>query len=351
MWGSCSGAGMDRTISVIVTVYNRFDLTKRAVESVLHQTLPVTEVLLIDDGSFDGTSESLRREIAANCRWRERVRYFYQENQGPGAARNNGIAKANGDWLAFIDNDDLWLPEKLAWQFRVLAEFQNESSACITDAWFMNNPYMKMTLFQLAGKEPSGATGLIPDAIRYILETNSVVGIHPVWLQNLVTRTDLARRVGGFDPELRFGDDDDFAFRLVCNTALCYVSMPLVLIDRTPCAERHVGASREWDNPVFRLRMAQYRYEKRLRMSDHVTKGIRRLMREDLAAVHSGWANWFLQQKDYPNARNAVNQAARTCVTPGVAIKWALTQCAPSIARKVVLLREERRTRAVFGIG
>ena len=113
---------MTPSISVIVTVYNRFEMTKRAVESVLAQTCPVSEVLLIDDGSFDGTSKLLSRYVEQNHMWRDRVRYLHQENQGPGAVRNQGIAAASGDWLAFIDNDDLWLPQKLEWQFRALDE-------------------------------------------------------------------------------------------------------------------------------------------------------------------------------------------------------------------------------------
>ena len=214
---------MKPAITVVIPTYNRLDLTKRAVESVLAQSVPVSEVIVIDDGSFDGTSELLRRHSAENSAWRGRVRYVYQENQGPGSARNNGIALARGEWLAFIDNDDLWLPQKLEWQFRALDRFGDECGACITDAWFMNNQHMKMTLFELAGKRHTDMTGVIREPVRYILETNSVVGIHPVWLQNLVTRTELARRVGGFDPKLRFGDDDDFVFRLACETRLCYV--------------------------------------------------------------------------------------------------------------------------------
>ena len=152
---------MNSSISVIVTVYNRFELTKRAVESVLGQTLAVSEVILLDDGSFDGTSELLQKHLRENARWRGRVRYVRQDNQGPGAARNRGIAEARGEWLAFIDNDDLWLPQKLEWQFRALDHFE-QCDACITDAWFMNNPYMKMTLFQLAGKEHGRRSASLP---------------------------------------------------------------------------------------------------------------------------------------------------------------------------------------------
>jgi glycosyltransferase involved in cell wall biosynthesis len=341
---------VNSSISVIVTVYNRFELTKRAVESVLDQTVPVSEVILLDDGSFDGTSELLQRHLAENSRWRGTVRYVHQENQGPGAARNRGIAEARCEWLAFIDNDDLWLPQKLDWQFRALDQLK-QCDACISDAWFMNNPHMKMTLFQLAGKQHRETVGLIADPLRYMLETNSIVGIHPVWLQNLVTRTQLARDVGGFDPSFRFGDDDDFAFRLGCKAHLCFVNLPMVLIDRSPPAERHVGENARWDDDDFRLRMAQERYEKRLRLSENLPTEIRRLIRRDLAAVHSEWANLFLEKREYGKAREATAEAATFYLTPGIAIKWGLTRSIPGLARKLISLREEQRGRQTIGIG
>jgi glycosyltransferase involved in cell wall biosynthesis len=342
---------MSVKISVIVTVYNRFELTKRAVESVLTQTIPVSELVVIDDGSFDGTSELLPRYIAGNSAWGERVRYIHQENQGPGAARNNGIAQATGEWLAFIDNDDLWLPQKLEWQFRALDQFKDHCGACISDAWFMNNPFMKMTLFQLAAKEHEQTVGMIEDPLRYMLETNSIVGVHPVWLQNLVVKTDLARKVGGFDPQLRFGDDDDFAFRLGCETKFCYVNMPMVMIDRTPPAQRHLGANRRWDDDDFRLQMAQKRFEKRLMLKYNFSTEVRTGIRRQLAAIHSGWANWFLQKGEYGKARHAATEAARIHLTPNIAVKWALTRCLPRVARMMTVAREEQRSRRLAGIG
>ena len=342
---------MNPTISVVIPVYNRFELLKRAVESALGQTLRVTEVILVDDGSFDGTSELLPRHVEENSGWRERVRYFHQENHGPNVARNLAITHAKGEWLAFVDSDDLWLPQKLEWQFRALDQFKDHCGACISDAWFMNNPHMKMTLFQLAGKQHSQTIGMITEPLRYMLEKNSVVGVHPVWLQNLVTRTDLARRVGGFDTTLRFGDDDDFVFRLGCETKFCFVNMPMVMIDRTPPAERHVGADRRWDDTDFRLEMAQKRFEKRLRLSDRLPREVRNGIRADLAAVHSGWANWFLRKKQYTRARQAINEAAKMHLTPNLAVKWALTQSAPSLVEKVVMMRDESRRRKAFGIG
>ncbi len=339
------------TVSVVIPVYNRFELLKYSVESVLAQTVPVSEVILVDDGSFDGTSELLPHFIAEKPAWRERVRYFHQENQGPGAARNLGLAQATGEWLAFNDNDDLWLPQKLEWQFRALEQYKGHCGACITDAWFMNNPDMKMTLFQLAGKQHRESIGMIPDPLRYMLDKTSTEGIHPVWLQNLLTRTDLARRVGGFDPKFPFGDDDDFAFRLGCETKFCFVSMPMVLIDRKPPAERHIGAQKSWEHADFHLRMAQGRMEKRLGMSGGLPEEIRKMIRRDLAAVHSGWANWFLQKGEYGKARESANEAARLHLTPNIAAKWALATFAPKLAVKAVAVRDERKARNTYGIG
>jgi glycosyltransferase involved in cell wall biosynthesis len=335
--------------SVVIPVYNRFESLKYAVESVLAQTTPVYEIILVDDGSTDGTDERLPRYINENPRWEACVRYFRQDNQGPGAARNRGVQEARGEWLAFLDNDDLWLPQKLEWQFRALENFPDRCGLCFTDAWFMNNPSMKMTLFQLAGKQHSESIGMISDPLSYMLKPDSVVGVHPVWLQGMLTKSDLARRVG-FDPALRFGDDDDFAFRSGCETPFCFVNMPMVLIDRTPPSARHHGASSEWDNADFRLKMAQRRYEKRLQMAQRLPKSVLKTVRGDLAAVHSGWANWFLQKGNFAGAREAMSDAAKMHLTPNIAAKWALTRFTPNIARKLALRRERNRQRQNSGI-
>jgi len=339
---------MPPSISVVIPVYNRFELLKRSVESVLSQTLPVSEVVLVDDGSSDGTSEILPKYIAQNERWRERVRYLYQENQGPAAARNTGIAQARGDWLAFNDDDDLWLPQKLEWQFHALDQFK-ECQACFTDAWFMNNSNMKMTLFQLAGKFGGEAEGVVSSPAKYMTERGSLTGIHPVWVQTLVARTALARPIGGFDRDLLCGEDDDFLFRLGCETKLCFVGSPMVLIERTPADKRHEGVSRNWDETEFRLRMAQSRYEKRLHMRSCLATDIRELARRDLSSVHSAWTNWYLTRGQYAEARKSIVRAARFRLSPGIAAKLSLTFLAPVIARRAVNRRDARRVQRTMG--
>jgi glycosyltransferase involved in cell wall biosynthesis len=96
-------------ISVVIPVFNAERYIAQAIDSVLGQTLAADEIVVVDDGSTDATAEIVRR-------YQHRVKYRVQQNQGPGAARNLGIRETTGDLLAFLDADDLWLPEKLRLQ-------------------------------------------------------------------------------------------------------------------------------------------------------------------------------------------------------------------------------------------
>jgi len=100
-------------ISVIIPAYNTERYLAEAVESVLAQTRPPAEIIIVDDGSTDESPRIARR-------FAKPVLYLHQSHAGAGAARNRGIAQAQGDWLAFLDADDLWLPDKLARQIALL---------------------------------------------------------------------------------------------------------------------------------------------------------------------------------------------------------------------------------------
>lgn len=108
----------NRTVSVVIPTYNRGHLIAEAIQSVLRQDLLdcSLEIIVVDDGSVDNTQEVV-------AQFGKDVRYIYQDNQGVGAARNRGVEVASGEWLAFLDSDDLWLPDKLSLQFQVLQHF------------------------------------------------------------------------------------------------------------------------------------------------------------------------------------------------------------------------------------
>ena len=112
MPGSDNNSAMFK-ISVIIPTFNRKKYISRSVDSVFSQTLPVDEIIIVDDGSTDGTAEFVRRQYPA-------VNIISQENKGVSAARNLGIKAARNQWLAFLDDDDQWLPHKLEKQVALL---------------------------------------------------------------------------------------------------------------------------------------------------------------------------------------------------------------------------------------
>src|SRR5579864_2473726 len=94
------------TISAVIPAFNRRNHVSRAIDSALAQTVPVDEILVIDDGSTDGTAELVE------SRYGNRVRVVRQANSGVAGARRRGIQEARGEWIAFLDSDDEWLRER-----------------------------------------------------------------------------------------------------------------------------------------------------------------------------------------------------------------------------------------------
>src|SRR5690348_8762870 len=102
------------SVSVIIPTYDRRELVARAIRTVLEQTVKVLEVIVVDDGSTDGTDRALASEFG------ESIRYVRQPNAGVSAARNAGLALARGRYLAFLDSDEVWMPDKVALQIEWL---------------------------------------------------------------------------------------------------------------------------------------------------------------------------------------------------------------------------------------
>lgn len=112
-------------ISVIIPTFNRKNYISRSIDSVLSQSAPVDEIIVIDDGSTDGTAEFVRRQYPS-------VNIISQENKGVSAARNLGIKMAQNQWLAFLDDDDQWLPHKLEKQVELL-QHNSDVKLCHTE--------------------------------------------------------------------------------------------------------------------------------------------------------------------------------------------------------------------------
>lgn len=180
--------------SAIITAFNSEKYIREALESVLRQTLSPDEIILIDDGSTDKT-----REVVSFCK---DIKYFFQENQGPGAARNRGISEASGDFVAFLDADDIWCPQKTEIQNAV---FQNDSAAQIVGGYaknFWSPEFSKKEEF-------AEAPGFLPSALLIRKKIFEKVGLF---------RTDV--RVGEFVDWFGRVEEADLNFKMLPELVL-----------------------------------------------------------------------------------------------------------------------------------
>jgi len=326
---------MNPKVSVIIPTHNRAAKVRKAIESVLAQTVTDLEVIVVDDGSSDGTGQVLGEIFG------DRIRCYAQTNQGVSVARNKGVEEARGEWIAFLDSDDLWEKEKLEWQFKALERFGPRCSGCYTDVRLFNHPETR-TFFQMAEEScrHEGTMGVHADVLARLVRPGGAGMV--VCLSSLLARADVVRSTGGFDPKLRYSEDSEFMFRLAMLTGFCYVNRPLVWFDRSPAETRHVGVSAEWNKAEFLLHASQLRLEGLSRLSEALPTNIRKLIREQLRSVHSGWANWYLETGQYGKAREAVSRAAQLDLTFNVAVKWMLTWMSPQLALRTVRRHNKR---------
>jgi len=112
-----AGAGVPGLVSVIVPCYNRADIVAETIESVLAQSYQLLEIIIVDDGSTDDTREVVMRYSDP------RIRYFYKANGGLSSARNAGLDEARGEYIAFLDSDDVWHPWKLSAQIEIFSRY------------------------------------------------------------------------------------------------------------------------------------------------------------------------------------------------------------------------------------
>ncbi len=199
-------------ISVIIPTYNcPKDYLREAIESVLSQTLPPLEVIVVDDGSTDDTQQFVSKYTASG------VRYLYQTNSGQSAARNLGIRSARGDWIAFLDHDDVWLKTKLE---RQAAKY--EASHCefiVTDMYKGKSPDVEKKSF--LGAYRCVAEGQIFD----ILIDRSFI-----FPSSVLVHKRLLEKHGGFDEKLRLMEDLDLFLRIAQEHDIAVV--PEILVFR-----------------------------------------------------------------------------------------------------------------------
>lgn len=315
------------SVSVVVPTYNRAKSTIAAVESVLAQTYRPVEVIVVDDGSTDGSGQLLREFTERSSTREVPIVYTRQNNAGPSVARNFGAEMAGGEYIAFLDSDDCWLPEKLERQVRALDELEG-CGACVTDAFCIDQSGSVASTFQLFHRKYPEQSGIDHDAVRSL--AHAFCGF---WISTLLVGADALRRIGGFDPELSFAEDRDLLFRLSLTTPIAYLDVPLARCDRRPSPPGVV--CRPWEKAEVRLASLQRMYENWLDLSRTLSAEIRNIVLKGLRATHCDWCNWYLGQRQYGAARRHAAKALACDVTPKMIAKCGLTWIAPALAREM----------------
>lgn len=219
---------LDPAVSAVIATYNRANLVVRAIRSVLGQTFQKLEVIVIDDCSQDNTRESV--EAVAD----PRVRYLrHGVNKGLPAGRNTGIAASRGEYVAFLDDDDEWAPEKLVRQLEAI-----DGREAVLCAALVNGKYVKVyPRREVTIEDLRGGNEFDPSS--------------------LMIKTSVIRELG-FDESLRQGEDWDAFIRIAQRMPIAYVREPLLLYS-DGSHDRMTNEARQLSIPDLEKRMGMLR--------------------------------------------------------------------------------------------
>jgi len=310
------------TVSVIIPTYNRAALVTKAIDSVLAQTYCDYEIIVVDDGSTDNTKEVLQPYM-------DRIHYIYQENAGVSAARNRGIMEAKGQWIAFLDSDDRWLPEKLYIQ---ISAIKKNSTLCLhtTDAILPKEYGEQVSQFQYTGLVEflKGESCVIGRPLTYQVKY-SLARI-PCVLANRKALFD----AGLFDTRLTIFEDHDLMCHLALEGRWAVSTRVLVHFERPAVSSCNLSTQRI-SNPIGSYEFLVYLYEKLVRNSklNLVEKS---LVEEELSACKAALGMELLKAGDKLRSRDLFRQALGGRGSAKSLLRYLLSFLPPTVAAKTV---------------
>ena len=193
-------------VSVVIPVYNSEQYITECIDSALTQTYQNIEIIIVDDGSTDNTVNIISEYN------NELIKLFHQKNTGSGAARNHGIEQASGTWIAFLDADDIWLPDKL----------QKQLKHCSDLDWSHTDLYLHGDVYPRHTK----TTELTPKHSGFILKNLLVE--NSIGTSSVIIKKEILQKLGAFNTDLRALQDWDLWLRVAAENQICYIDEPLV---------------------------------------------------------------------------------------------------------------------------
>jgi len=228
-------------ISVIIATHNRAELVAAAIESVLAQTVPVREVIVVDDGSTDSTRKTLTS-------FGHRIHAVFQENQGASAARNAAMRLAQSTWLAYLDDDDVWKEDKIEKQVDLIR--RNPGLGLVYCSDYAVDHSLKIMYERPAKGENRG------DVFERLLINNFI------FTSCVLARREAVEQAGYMDPQLKFAQDWDLWLKIAAKYPVDFAEAPLVYYRHSPvgCLTKDIPAiSRMGEMQTIVDRAARYR--------------------------------------------------------------------------------------------
>lgn len=258
-------------VSVVIPNYNYGRFLAAAISSVLAQTYSNIEIIVVDDGSTDNSIEVLQR-------FGKQIKWFGQKNMGVSCARNRGVAESSGEILAFLDSDDLWIPQKLEKQIEV---FESDKSVGLVHCGYVDIDKSG----NLLEEHTNGMAGWVAEEmIRFqravILGSGSAAAV----------RRDIFENIGGFDPNTAPVEDWEFGFQTARHYKIGFV--PEVLMKyRQHGSNSHLNIKR-----MERAFLGAY--NKVFAEDNFEFKNIKNVC---FGRIHTILAGSYFQAGDYPN--------------------------------------------------
>jgi len=209
-------------VSVVIPTYNRYTLLKRAINSLLVQTYPVDEIIVVDDGSTDNTKD-IQNDFPE-------LIYIYQKNSGVSAARNVGIKRAKNKWIAFLDSDDEWHKEKLEKQMVFHMQYPDILMSYTDEVWIRDGKKVKIPKkYRKIGKDA-------------FVENLSYCNIAP---SSVMIHKKLFEEFGLFDESFRVCEDYDMWLRILSEEKVGLI--PEKLINKYAGHDEQLGFRKDMD--------------------------------------------------------------------------------------------------------
>ncbi len=206
--------------SIIIPCFNAQESIEKTLLCVLHQTYKEYELIIVDDGSSDKTREIIEMLLQDK---NVRYTYIYQDNSGPSAARNKGIEKATGKYIAFLDADDVWHPQKLELVLNLLEN--NKEIDLLGHAYTLSENFSE----------------------KYTNKTPRKISFFQLLMRNFAVTPSIVVRKEAlelFDEKMKFAEDHELWLRIASKKNIYFLDLPLVLLGRKPLSSGGLSAQK-----------------------------------------------------------------------------------------------------------